>query len=165
MAATNFDRAFDALLRREGGYANNPKDPGGETNYGITVAVARNYGYTGSMRDMPISTAKAIYRTRYWLKQFDEMPYAVAFQVFDGAVNSGVSQSVKWLQTAVGVKTDGAIGPLTMVALAKADPLAVVIQYNAARLLYLAKLPIWATFGKGWANRIAANLLEAVARS
>jgi len=163
MPETNFDRAFDALIGNEGGYVNNPKDPGGETNFGITVAVARAYGYTGSMQKMPLATAKAIYRTQYWLKQFDDMPYAVAFQAFDGAVNSGVSQSVKWLQTAVGVKADGAIGPLTMAALAKADPLAVVMRYNATRLLYLTSLPTWATFGKGWANRIAGNLQKAVA--
>jgi len=162
MAATNFDRAFDALLGNEGGYVNNPKDPGGETNFGITVAVARAYGYSGSMREMPLATAKAIYRTQYWPKQFDEMPYAVAFQMFDGAVNSGLAQSVKWLQRALAVKDDGTIGSLTMAALAKADPLVVVIRYNAARLLYLTSLPAWATFGKGWANRIAGNLQKAV---
>jgi len=60
--------------------------------------VARDSGYTGPMRDMPLSTAKAVYREKYWLRQLDDMPYAVAFQVFDGAVNSGVTQSVKWLQ-------------------------------------------------------------------
>jgi lysozyme family protein len=162
MAEANFDRAFDALLGNEGGYVNNPKDPGGETNFGITVAVARAYGYNGSMRQMPQATAKAIYRTKYWLKQFDEMPYAVAFQMFDGAVNSGLAQSVKWLQRALAVKDDGVIGPATMAALAKADPLAVVIRYNAARLTFLTSLPTWTTFGKGWAGRIAGNLLKAV---
>jgi lysozyme family protein len=158
---TNFDRAFDALLGNEGEYSNNPKDSGGETNFGITAAVARAYGYNGSMRDMPVSTAKAIYRAKYWLKQFDDMPYAVAFQVFDGAVNSGVGQSVKWLQRAVGVKDDGIIGPLTMAAIGKTDPLAIVIRYNAARLTFLTDLAAWPTFGRGWTNRIAGNLNKA----
>jgi len=160
--SNNFDRAFAALLGNEGGYVNNPKDPGGETNFGITVAVARGYGYTGAMRDMPLATAKAIYQAQYWRAQFDQMPYVVAFQVFDGAVNSGVVQSVKWLQRALAVKADGIIGPFTMTAIGKADPLAVVIGFNAARLTFLTSLPTWATFGKGWSNRIAGNLLKAV---
>jgi lysozyme family protein len=159
----NFDRAFTALLGNEGGYSNNSKDPGGETNWGITIAVARSFSYTGSMRDMPVETAKAIYQTRYWLPQFDEMPYVVAFQVFDGAVNSGASQSIKWLQWAIGVKDDGIIGPQTMAAVAKADPLVIVITYNAARLAFYTNLATWLNFGKGWVNRIASNLLKAVA--
>ena len=163
MGTSNFDRAFDALTSNEGGYVNNPKDPGGETNFGITVAVARANGYKGQMRDMPKATAKAIYRAQYWLKQFDDMPYAVAFQVFDGAVNSGVNRSIKWLQAAAGVTADGILGPVTTAALSKFDPVALATKYNAIRIYYLTSLPAWSTFGKGWANRIARNLLEAVA--
>ena len=159
---TNFDRAFDALLGNEGGYVNNPKDPGGETNFGITIAIARAAGYTGPMKDLPAATAKAIYRAQFWRPQFDEMPFVVAFQVFDGAVNSDVGQSVKWLQNAVAVNGDGIIGPATMAALAKAEPLSVVLKYNAIRLHYLTSLATWPTFGKGWVNRIANNLLKAV---
>jgi len=158
----NFDKAFIALLGNEGGYVYNPKDPGGETNWGITIAVARAYGYNGAMRNLPVETAKAIYRAKYWPKQLDDMPYAVAFQVFDGAVNSGVSQSVKWLQRALAVKDDGVIGASTMAAIQRAAPLVVVIRYNAARLTFLTGLPTWTTFGKGWANRIASNLNKAV---
>ena len=160
--ATNFDAAFIALLGNEGGYSNHPNDPGGETMWGITKAVARASGYTGPMREMPVATAKAIYRTKYWLKQFDDMPFPVAFQVFDGAVNSGLSQAVKWLQRAVGTKEDGSIGPLTIAAVGASEPLAIVIRFNAARLLFLASLCTWPTFGKGWTNRIAGNLLKAV---
>ena len=159
----NFDRAFTALLGNEGGYSNNPADKGGETNWGVTIAVARANGYSGPMRDMPVEVAKKIYRSHYWLDAFDNMPYPVAFQVFDGAVNSGVTQSIKWLQQALGTKVDGIIGPVTMSAVAKADPLAVVIHFNAARLAFLTSLSTWPTFGKGWARRIADNLGKAVA--
>jgi lysozyme family protein len=162
MIVTNFDRAFAALLDNEGGYSNNPADPGGETMWGVTAGVARAYGYAGPMREMPVAIAKAIYKAQYWRPQFDDMPYAVAVQVFDGAVNSGVGQSVKWLQRAVGVKDDGIIGPSTMAAVAKSNPLEIVIRYNAARLSFLTSLATWPTFGRGWAGRIAGNLNKAV---
>ena len=58
----SFDDAFDALIGNEGGYSNNPKDPGGETMWGITARVARAAGYTGPMRDLPRDTAKAPFR-------------------------------------------------------------------------------------------------------
>ena len=57
----NFNRAFTELLGNEGGYSNNPNDPGGETNWGITLAVARANGYVGAMKDMDQSFAKRIY--------------------------------------------------------------------------------------------------------
>ena len=160
---SNFDRAFTALLGNEGGYSNNPADKGGETNWGVTIAVARANGYSGPMHDMPVDAAKKIYRDQYWLKEFDSMPYAVAFQVFDGAVNSGVTQSIKWLQQALGTKADGIIGPATMAAVKDIDPLVIVIRYNAARLAFFTSLSTWPTFGRGWANRIANNLGKAVA--
>ena len=62
----SFDRAFDLLIGNEGGYVNNPKDPGGETNWGITKTVAVANGYTGDMRTMPKETAKCIYKKMYW---------------------------------------------------------------------------------------------------
>ncbi|WP_310601423.1 glycosyl hydrolase 108 family protein [Desulfobulbus sp.] len=162
MAETNFDRAFTDLLGNEGGYSNHPNDPGGETMWGITAGTARRAGYTGPMKTMPVEVARKIYRERYWNPAFDRMPYEVAFQCFDAAVNSGPVVAVRWLQEAVGVAADGIIGPVTMAAVAKADPLAIVISFNAARLSFLTSLPTWATFGRGWANRIVGNLLKAV---
>jgi lysozyme family protein len=162
-ALSNFDRAFSALLGHEGGYVNNPDDPGGETNWGITVAVARENGFLGAMRDMDAEVAKAIYLKRYWLPAFDELPYPVAFQVFDGAVNSGVGQAVRWLQRAVGVADDGKLGPVTLGAAQLADPHSLVLIYNAERLEFMTKLTIWASFGRGWARRIATNLRKGVA--
>ena len=154
----NVDRAFTELLGHEGSYSNHPADPGGETMWGITIAVARENGYAGEMKDMPQSVAKAIYRKRYWLDIFDQTPYRVAFQVFDGAVNSGVVQSVKWLQRAVGVKDDGQFGPITLRAVQAASPANVVLLFNAERLLFMSGLSTWASFGRGWARRIAGNL-------
>lgn len=160
---SNFDKAFIELLGHEGGYSNNPADPGGETNWGVTVAVARENGYIGSMKDMDQSVAKAIYAKKYWLPVFDDLPYEVAFQVFDAAVNSGVGQAVRWLQRAVGVADDGKIGPVTMKAVLASDPVKLVVLFNAERLLFMTNLSTWSSFGKGWARRIASNLKKGVA--
>jgi len=155
---TNFDRAFTELLGNEGGYSNHPDDPGGETNWGITVAVARENGYVGAMKDMDQTVAKAIYAKRYWLPAFDALPYPVAFQVFDGVVNSGIGQAVRWLQRAVGVADDGKLGPITLTAVAALPVGSVVLAFNAERLTFMTNLSTWPSFGKGWARRIAGNL-------
>ena len=154
----DFDKAFDRLIGHEGGYSNHPDDPGGETMWGVTARVARANGYTGPMKDMPRSTAKAIYRKLYWdAVKADQLPDVVRFDVFDGAVNSGVSQSTKWLQRASGVVDDGVIGPKTIAATAAVGPV-IAARYNGHRLEFMANLPTWGSFGKGWVRRIASNL-------
>lgn len=158
----NFDQAFDRLLGHEGGYSNNPADPGGETMWGVTARVARANGYAGRMRDLPRSTAMAIYRKLYWdTVKADQLPAAVRFDVFDGAVNSGVGQSMRWLQRAAGMperEVDGVAGPRTIAAVLAAGPGLVATRYNGLRLEFMAGLGTWPTFGRGWARRIAANL-------
>lgn len=158
----NFDQAFDRLLGHEGGYSNNPADPGGETMWGVTARVARANGYTGRMRDLPRSMAMTIYRKLYWdAVKADQLPTAVRFDVFDGAVNSGVDQSVRWLQHAANMPdrdVDGVAGPRTIASVLAAGPAVVASRYNGLRLEFMAGLGAWPTFGKGWARRIAANL-------
>lgn len=156
----NFDQAFDRLIGHEGGYVNDPRDPGGETNHGVTKRVAAENGYTGSMRDFTRNAAKAIYRKQYWdAVKADQLPDDVRFHVFDAAVNSGVGQAARWLQRAVGVTDDGAIGPKTIAAALMAGPM-LAARYSGARLKFMADLPTWPSFGRGWARRIASNLLE-----
>ena len=154
-----FDEAFTALLGNEGGYVNNPADPGGETNWGVTIAVARSQGYTGPMVDMTQDQAKAIYKPLYWDRiHGDELPAALTFQAFDAAVNHGVSEASKLLQIAAKTFPDGQIGPATLAAIAAADPIALSIRFIAARLRFITSLSTFTTFGKGWTNREAANL-------
>ena len=156
----NFDAAFERLIGHEGGYVDHPSDPGGATRYGVTERVARSHGYTGSMRDFPLDLAKQIYRTTYWnAVRADECPPALRFDLFDAAVNSGPAQAVKWLQRAVGVADDGKIGPKTLLALKLADGPSAAAKFNGHRLKFMASLPTWKTFGKGWAIRIAENLI------
>jgi lysozyme family protein len=154
----DFDAAFDALLGHEGGYSHHPSDPGGETMWGITRRVATQEGYAGEMRMLPRDTAKAIYRKRYWNAiRADELPAALRYALFDAAVNSGVSQAVKWLQRAVDVQDDGILGPMTLAAAQRADAGAAV-RMVATRLDFMTSLPTWGAFGRGWARRIASVL-------
>lgn len=155
----DFNTAFDRLIGNEGGYVNDPNDPGGETNWGITADVARANGYTGAMRDMPRDVARTIYQALYWTAaKCDQLPPAVAFQVFDAAVNHGVGQAVKFLQRAVGVAPDGVIGAQTLAAARNAAPAALVMRFNAEREEFYTGLRTWPDFGKGWSRRVAANL-------
>lgn len=130
--ADAFDPAFEHTVGLEGRYSNNPRDSGGATMYGITERVARAYGYHGDMRDLPLATAKTIYRAGYWDKlRLDDvaalMP-ALARELFDSGVNCGISRAASWLQAALNglnrrgelytdIAVDGAIGNITLQAL------------------------------------------------
>ncbi|OXE35030.1 MAG: hypothetical protein CGW95_16400, partial [Phenylobacterium zucineum] len=105
--------------------------------------------------------AKAIYKRDYWDRaQCDKLPSDVSFQVFDTAVNSGIGQSIRFLQRAVGVADDGVVGPLTMAAIKRLDAELVAARFNGQRLDFMTRLSTWDTFGKGWSRRIAANLMN-----
>lgn len=157
----NFDQAFDRLIGHEGGYSNHPDDPGGATRWGVTEKVARSWGYTGDMRDLPGSVAKEIYQALYWVKvRADELPEAVRFDVFDTAVNSGVGQSVKLLQRAAGCADDGILGPKTLSSVRAMDPQLLDKRFSGYRLRFMTTLKNWPPFARGWAARIATNLIE-----
>jgi lysozyme family protein len=157
----NFDQAFDALLKHEGGYSDHAADPGGKTRYGITEAVAREVGYRGEMRELPLELAQRIYRERYWdAVKADQLPSTVRYLVFDAAVNSGVGQAARWLQRAVKVKDDGVIGPMTLMAANQSNPEALARRVLAQRLRFMSGLANWPAFSRGWARRIA-DLMEA----
>lgn len=126
------EEILEDVLAAEGGYSNNPSDAGGETNYGITVLVARANGYHGDMRYLPRELAKQIYTIQYWLTpkldQVNNLSSSVAVEMFDTGVNAGVSFAVKALQDALNilnrngadykdVVVDGNIGPATLLAL------------------------------------------------
>ena len=156
-----FDEAFHELLGHEGGFVDHPSDPGGATRWGVTERVARAAGYTGHMRDFPVEQAKAIYRREYWdAVKADQLPAPVRYAVFDAAVNSGVRQSARWLQRAVGAADDGVIGPRTLALVNAADPHKLKAALLGVRLQFMTDLSTWPAFGKGWARRIA-SLLEA----
>lgn len=117
-----FERAFERVILFEGGYADDPYDSGGKTMYGITEAVADRYGYEGEMKNLPIETAKDIYRNNYWhangCGDFDN--FIIAELVFDMGVNMGNRVAVRKLQKAYNllsnneITVDGLIGPETL---------------------------------------------------
>ena len=152
---TYFDECFESVIGHEGGYVNNPKDPGGETKYGISKRAYPSL----DIKNLTLAEAKAIYRRDYWERaRCDELPRGVAFDVFDGAVNSGIGQSIRWLQRSVGVADDGKVGALTLAAVKSIDPKAIQARYNGQRLDFMTRLSTWDAFSRGWARRIAANL-------
>jgi lysozyme family protein len=156
-----FDDAFTKLLGHEGAYSNHSADPGGETMFGITIAVARANGYTGPMRQLPQTEAKRIYKALYWDKvQADALPDRVRYAVFDAAVNSGPGQAVRWLQRALGLADDGHIGPVTIAYVKQADHEALTRKMLAQRLRFMTNLTTWSSFSRGWARRIA-DLMDA----
>lgn len=157
----DFEAAVVRVLAHEGGYVDHAADLGGKTRYGITEAVARRIGYRGHMAELPLDLAKRIYRDEYWAAvRADELPAAVRYVVFDAAINSGVTQAVRWLQRAVGVQDDGIIGNQTIAAANKLDGEALRLRVLAQRLRFMAGLPNWSQFSRGWARRIA-DLMEA----
>lgn len=155
----NFESAFDLLITHEGGFVNHLDDPGGATMYGVTEKVARANGYTGPMKDLTLTFAKQVYRKMYWdACKCDLMPDVLRYPLFDAAVNSGPVQAIKWLQSAVGVKSDGIIGPITQQTV-NVLPAQVTRQKMVGnRLGFMTNLSNWPSFSKGWARRIAAIL-------
>jgi lysozyme family protein len=157
---TNFDRAFETIIGHEGGYVNDPHDPGGETKYGISK---RAYPKE-DIRALTLERAKFLYRRDYWNKvKGNDWPYIVSENLFDGAVHSGVEQAVKWLQMAVRVTVDGDIGPVTKAAVLAANPIVTAARFNGYRLDFLNDLSRWPRYGKGWVQRIAKQLMSFVA--
>jgi lysozyme family protein len=155
----NFDRCLEIVLHHEGGYVNHPDDPGGETNFGITVKVARINGYEGLMRDIPMDVVRVIYRKDYWIPcRCEELPDDLRLAVFDAAVNSGVRRSIQWLQASVGATADGIFGPRTMLSVKQHNPQQVAARLCAARLDFLAGLQHFPTFGRGWVRRVVSIL-------
>lgn len=153
-----FDRAFRLVVGHEGGYVNHPSDPGGETKYGISK---RSYPHLNIAR-LTLDQAAEIYRNDYWRPlRCADFGWPVALVLFDGGVNSGVATAARWLQIAVGVKADGAIGPVTLAAATKREARDLASEIIARRLLLMAGLPTWGVFGLGWSRRLARLAMEA----
>lgn len=165
----DFDKAFDRLMGNEGGYSNNPVDPGGETNWGITwpvlrEAIASNIIPVGTtIASLTRDQAKAIYYAFFWLRgQMNQYDGAISFQAFDAAVNHGIPRAVKLLQKAAGVKLDGEVGPVTVAAIKSKRVTDMLALFIAARLEFWTDLSTWSTFGRGWAKRCVADIRYAV---
>lgn len=152
---TKFDVLIERVLGHEGGYVNDPRDLGGETKWGISKRAYPNV----NIKELTKDDAKAIYRRDYWDRvQGSSLPEAVAFQVLDAAVNHGIGNAVRWLQSAAGVAPDGLFGPVSLAAVRSSSAADLVLRFNAERLVFYTKLSTFDRFGKGWVRRVAANL-------
>jgi lysozyme family protein len=155
----NFRRSLAHVLKHEGGFVNHPKDPGGATNKGITIATFRRYiNPHGTVRDLRAITdaeVAKVYKEQYWdAVAGDLLPDGVDFAVFDFAVNSGPSRAIRHLQSAAGVEVDGKLGPLTMSAVAARVPQTLIERICDSRMGFLRSLKTWPTFEKGWTRRV-----------
>lgn len=168
----NFDTAFERLIGHEGGFSDDPKDPGNWTGgrpgagklLGTKYGIAANTYPDLDIKSLTLDQAKAIYRRDWWDKiHADQLPSAVAFQLWDFAVNAGITRAVISLQRAVGVADDGKLGPRTLAAVNAMPVPDVLARFNAERLEFYASLSTWPTYGKGWARRVAGNLRYAAA--
>ena len=158
-----FAAYFPGLLKQEGGYVNNPHDPGGITNLGVTKRVWEDWTNRAvgeaEMRALKPADVAPLYRVSYWNGiDGDKLPAALAACVFDFAVNSGVSRAARYLQEIVGAAQDGHIGPGTLAALDKFltthSVAEAVRQYANARRAFYKSLPTFPHFGKGWLRRV-----------
>jgi lysozyme family protein len=174
---SNFDRMFEIVVGNEGDYTADPADPGNWTGGAVGVGTCRGTKLGISAAAYPemdivnltLGTAKALYQRDYWQRICgDQLPPALALLVFDAAVNNGVGRAARWLQQIAHVQQDGVIGPKTLEAVCKlADGsgglTGLCAEFLALRLLFMASLVTWRSFGLGWARRLCRLPYEAAA--
>lgn len=163
---TRFSDCLAFTLAEEGGFVNDPRDPGGATNKGITLATYRAFkpGVTVyDLRAISPLDVQQIYFTKFWQPlRCDELPLGVDLMVFDMGVNAGVGEGEKLLQTALNVKVDGELGPITMAAVKALNPAALLALLAMAETTYYHALKGFVTFGSGWEHRLTRRVIRAV---
>lgn len=155
----NYDAALKRVLAHEGGYCNDKDDPGGPTNYGITIFDARMYWKRDADADdvkaMPRDVACRIYKSKYWdAMRCDELPSGIDYAVMDFGVNSGVPRSLKYLEAIAGVPVDGKPDDVLIRTIANMPAKAIITELCDKRLAFLKGLKTWETFGNGWGRRV-----------
>jgi len=163
-----FDTAIDRLLSHEGGFTIDADDPGNWTGGRLNVGELKgtNFGISAAsfpdidIRNLTREEAKEIYRRKYW-NAVTDVSDAVRFQMLDAGVNHGTHRAITFLQRAVGVKPDGAWGPMSAAAASRMDNNDILLKFLGYRLIFMTDCNIWPTYGKGWARRIGTNLLYA----
>lgn len=164
---TNFEYAFQLLLEIEKGFVNDPKDPGGMTNLGVTKAVWEEWKGQivdeATMRGLTPEMVAPLYKAKYWNPcRGDELPSGLDICVFDFAVNSGVKRAIKLLQRCVNAEEDGIIGKNTMTAIFALNPEEIIDRYCSERQTFLESLSNFSIYGKGWTRRVAEVKQEAM---
>jgi len=166
MVAATYAAAMVRVFADEGGYTNDPVDPGGATNWGITIIDARKYWKPNAtpddVRNMPKEIAAKIYRAHYANPmRYDDLPAGLDYSVLDAAINSGVGRAPVWAGKALGVAAKS-INDVVAPANAANDKVALIQKYWAARLSFLRGLSTFWRFGKGWTRRCTQGEAAAV---
>jgi lysozyme family protein len=152
---SKFDLAMQRLLKTEGGYVEDPLDPGGETRFGISKRAYPDV----DIASLTPEGAVAIYRRDFWDPiHGDELPFPIADQLLDFAVNAGVQTSIRKGQEAAGVADDGHWGPVTQAAISSVPTGIFMLRFAALKIRYYTRLTTFPRFGAGWLNRIAQDL-------
>lgn len=177
---STWNLAFEHLLQSEGGFTDDPRDPGnklpdgrpGSTNLGVTQAVwEQHIGRQVTHDEMKALTpddVSPLYKKKYWDSiRGDDLPAGIDYLVFDMAVNSGPARAARTLQQCVNSTPDGVIGPATLVAVSNANLEKLIDDYSEARLNFMRSLTSWPTFGKGWERRVheVADLADALTQA
>ncbi len=166
-----YEDAFQELIGNEGGFKKQSSDRMDWTGaqVGVGKLVGTKYGITAGtypnldIPNLTLQQARAIYKQDWWDKLgCDNLHFEVAFQLFDAAVNHGVTGAARLMQRALGVEDDGKVGPQTLKAMTKVEPLKFIVLFLAERLDYFTDLKTWDENGKGWSRRVAGNLRKAV---
>lgn len=165
--ALTYDQAFERVIGHEGGYTDDPRDRGnwtsgvigkGElkgTNFGISAMTYPNL----DIKNITLQQAKDIYKVDFWNRVHgEELHNAVAYQLFDAAINHGVGNAIRLLQRALGVADDGRVGPVTLTAAKTIDTNDLLLKFNAQRIHFYTRISTFNTYGRGWMRRIADNL-------
>jgi lysozyme family protein len=155
----NWEEALKHILKWEGGYVNHPSDPGGRTNLGVTQRVWEEWtgkpATEADMRGLTIEMVTPLYKKRFWdAIRGDDLPSGVDLCVFDCAVNAGPGRASRFLQQAVGVVADGAIGPKTLEAVTKMSADEIIEKFCDLREAHFKSLSTFNVFGKGWMRRL-----------
>lgn len=165
---TSFAYAMDFLFSQEGGLVDDARDPGGITNYGISLRFAESVKFDGNadtrtdaldIKGLSPADAIALYRQHFWLPiKGDELPRPIAIAVFDMAVNQGVKTAIRCLQKTLRLNEDGVIGPKTLQAANNAQAYQLLLDFLSHRLLRYAATKNFDRFGRGWCKRSLALL-------
>ena len=163
----DYQECLDKVLKSEGGFVNNPKDPGGMTNLGVTKAVWEEFvGHPVSEADMRALTPEKVapmYEQKYWRPCYGEvLPRGLDFVVFSMAVNAGTGRSVKLLQQSIGCVPDGVIGPTTRSLISASDTPTLISKFSECRREYYRSLKTFPIFGAGWLKRVDREEQEAM---
>lgn len=168
-----FLRSVRIVLRFEGDYVDDPRDPGGTTKYGITLGTLTRWrSHLGNknnitkedIQNLTEQEACEIYYNWYWIpNKCDRMPPSIALALFDSAVNVGNRRACGLLQQSLGVEDDGIIGSVTLKAISLLSEKRLLVDFLAKRILFYSTLPTFSRFGYGWTRRVLEIEQEALA--